>query len=92
VRSVIVHFPDGRREFRYPEHDLEEDDVIAHAGDRYRVSAVDDDGRSYSVRVELDAETWPDPSTETVELLPVSEDGGPAPLLLKRLDGSRSNT
>jgi hypothetical protein len=67
--SVIVHFPDGRREFRYPEQELEEDDVIAHAGDRYRVSAVNHEGDNYSVRVELGADS--PASTETVELQPL---------------------
>ena len=49
--SVIVHFPDGSKEFRYPENGLSEGDVIAHAGTRYRVVSVKADGERHSVTV-----------------------------------------
>jgi hypothetical protein len=52
---VIVHFPDGSREFRYPSRVLERGDVIACDGERYRVVDVDGDGDRHSVRVELDS-------------------------------------
>jgi hypothetical protein len=43
VRSVIVRFPDGTREFRYPEKMLEEGDAVWHDGVRYRVLSVSTD-------------------------------------------------
>jgi hypothetical protein len=49
--SVIVHFPDGSKEFRYPENGLEEGDVISHAGSRFRVVSVNVDGDRQSVTV-----------------------------------------
>jgi hypothetical protein len=49
--SVIVHFPDGSKEFRYPVDGLSEGDVISHAGDRYRVVSVRADGERHSVTV-----------------------------------------
>jgi hypothetical protein len=57
---VIVHFPDGTREFRYPSRMLERDDVISFDGSRYRVVAVDTDGDHASVRVELDSDDLTD--------------------------------
>jgi hypothetical protein len=41
--SVVVRFPDGSREFRFPARMLELDDVIWHDGARYRVVAVNQD-------------------------------------------------
>jgi hypothetical protein len=32
VRAIVVHFPDGTREFRYPAKPLEDGDVIWHEG------------------------------------------------------------
>jgi hypothetical protein len=49
--SVIVHFPDGSKEFRYPENGLEEGDVISHAGSRFRVVSVKVDGERHTVNV-----------------------------------------
>jgi hypothetical protein len=48
MSSVVVHFPDGSREFRFPEKALEEGDLIWHDGGRYRVLSVtsDDAGRA----------------------------------------------
>jgi hypothetical protein len=51
VPSVIVRFPDGSKEFRYPENGLEEGDVISHAGGRYRVVSVRMDGDRHDVTV-----------------------------------------
>jgi hypothetical protein len=42
--SVVVRFPDGSREFRFPEKPLEEGDVIWHEGQRFRVVHVGFDG------------------------------------------------
>ena len=52
---VVVHFPDGNKEFRYPTRKLERGDVIAYDGERYRVVSVQEDGDRYSVLVERDS-------------------------------------
>jgi hypothetical protein len=44
MSSIVVRFPDGTREFRYPQKMLEEGDVIWHDGARYRVISVSTDG------------------------------------------------
>jgi hypothetical protein len=57
MSSVVVHFPDGSREFRFPSHPLKEGDVIWHEGQRYRVIHVaSDDGDNPSVTVELESD------------------------------------
>jgi hypothetical protein len=54
---IIIRFPDGSREFRYPPRDLEEGDRVWHDGKPYRVLAVfSDDGRPPIVTVELDSD------------------------------------
>ena len=53
---VIVHFPDGSRDFRYPTRLPEHGDVIAWNGDRFHVVEVTADGDRHSVRVELDSD------------------------------------
>jgi hypothetical protein len=55
-----VHFPDGSKEFRYPSHRLERDDVVAYNGQRYRVASVSSDGDRESVVVELDSDELKD--------------------------------
>lgn len=56
--SVVVRFPDGTREFRFPERELTEDDVVWHDGERYRVISVSsDDGNRPVVVVELISDT-----------------------------------
>jgi hypothetical protein len=57
---VVVHFPDGNREFRYPSRDLERGDVIAFDGERYRVVSIQKDGNVSTVLVELDSEDLTD--------------------------------
>ena len=75
MSSVVIHFPDGSREFRFPEEPLEVGTVVWHAGERYRVIHVaNDDGRS-AVTVE--------PDTEDIGDLLSSERGG---ILLVPLD------
>jgi len=57
MSALVVHFPDGNREFRYPSEPPEEGDVIWHEGQRYRVIHVaTEDGNMGSVTVELDSE------------------------------------
>jgi hypothetical protein len=48
MSSMVVRFPDGSREFRFPEKALQEGDLIWHDGARYRVLSVtsDDAGRA----------------------------------------------
>lgn len=53
---VIVHFPDGSREFRYPSRQLERGDVVSFNGDRYRVVDVTSEGDRYRVIVEPDSD------------------------------------
>ena len=53
---VIVHFPDGSRQFRYPSRELDRGDVIAFNGERYRVVDVTSDGDRHTVIVEPDSE------------------------------------
>lgn len=57
---VIVYFPDGSRDFRYPTRALERGDVVGSNGDRYRVVDVMTDGDQQSVRVELDSDDLTD--------------------------------
>ena len=49
MASVVVRFPDGTKEFRFPETMLEENDVIWHAGQRFRVISVNTDGAEQAV-------------------------------------------
>jgi hypothetical protein len=54
---VVVHFPDGSREFRFPEEPLAEGTVIWHEGRRYRVTHVETDERgNAAVTVEPDSD------------------------------------
>ena len=57
--ALIVRFPDGTREFRYPERPLEVGDTIWHDNVRYHVVSVTDDaaGDQLTVTVEPDAES-----------------------------------
>ncbi len=58
MSSIVVRFPDGTKEFRFPEKMLAEGDVIWHDGERYRVISVSaDDGRHAVVVVELESPT-----------------------------------
>ena len=56
MSSIVVRFPDGTKEFRFPESLLEQGDVIWHAGERFRVVNVNtDDSDRPVVSVERDA-------------------------------------
>ena len=54
--SMVVRFPDGSKEFRYPEKVLVDGDVVWHDGERFRVVSVstDDDDRAVVI-VEADS-------------------------------------
>lgn len=56
--ALIVRFPDGSREFRYPETPLGVGDAIWHDNVRYHVISVteNDGGDQLTVTVERDAE------------------------------------
>jgi hypothetical protein len=60
MSSFVVRFPDGSKEFRFPEKMLEEGDVVWHEGQRYRVVHITTDSGSSSVTVELDSENLGD--------------------------------
>ena len=49
MASIVVRFPDGTKEFRFPENMLEENDVIWHAGAPFRVVSVSSDGDEWAV-------------------------------------------
>lgn len=53
--AILVHFPDGSREFRFPSKPLEPGDKLWHDGERYTVIHVTEDPDHPSVTVELDA-------------------------------------
>jgi hypothetical protein len=48
---LIIRFPDGNKEFRYPEKMLVEGDVIWHEGDRYNVISIATDGGGPAIAV-----------------------------------------
>ena len=57
--ALIVRFPDGTREFRYPDRPVEVGAAIWHDNVRYHVVSVteDGDGDQLTVTVEPDPET-----------------------------------
>lgn len=57
---LVVHFPDGSRDFHYPPRALEEGDAIWHEGQRYRVVSVSSDEDRVTVIVEPDSDDLPD--------------------------------
>jgi hypothetical protein len=50
-----VRFPDGTKEFRYPETPPEEGSPVWHEGERYRVVSVSMDGAQASMIVQADS-------------------------------------
>lgn len=61
MSSFFVRFPDGAKEFRSMDRDLEEGDFVWHEGARYRVLSVEsDNGRVQAVTVELDSDNLGD--------------------------------
>ena len=55
ARLLVVRFPDGSKEFRYPETLPEEGGVIWHDGDRYRVVNITVNDDQASMVVEADS-------------------------------------
>ena len=56
--ALIVRFPDGAKEFRYPGRPLEVGDAIWHNSTRYHVVSVEEaNGEQLAVTVEPDAES-----------------------------------
>ena len=49
MSSMVVRFPDGSKEFRYPEKTLAEGDVVWHDGERFRVISVSTDEKDRAV-------------------------------------------
>ena len=62
MTALIVRFPDGSREFRYPDRRLEVGDAIFHEGTRYRVVSTteNDAGEQEAVTVEVEPESLGD--------------------------------
>lgn len=60
MNSLIVRFPDGSREFRYPREPLKAGDTVWHDGQRFRVLAVSQDGGPQTATVELDSDSLGD--------------------------------
>jgi hypothetical protein len=53
---IVVRFPDGAREFRFPERPLQDGDTLWHEGERYRVVHVGVDAMDRpTVTVEADS-------------------------------------
>jgi hypothetical protein len=46
---MVVRFPDGSKEFRYPEKVLVDGDVVWHDGERFRVVSVTTDENDRAV-------------------------------------------
>jgi hypothetical protein len=55
ARWIVVNFPDGAREFAFPQEALKEGDQLWHEGSRYRVLHVGGDEAGPEVTVELDS-------------------------------------
>ena len=68
MSSVVIQFPDGSKEFRYPAETIEEGDRLWHDGEAFRVLAISDGAGGAQITVELD-------STDLGDLLS-SERGG----------------
>jgi len=56
-RSLVVRFPDGSKEFRYPSKALADGDIVWHNGERFRVIDVgSEDGESDFATVERESD------------------------------------
>jgi hypothetical protein len=74
MSSVVVRFPDGSREFRFPEKMLEVGDVVWHDGEPFRVVHVTGDDDTPVVTVEPESDELGDilrSERGGVELMPV---------------------
>jgi hypothetical protein len=52
---LVIRFPDGTKEYRYPEKMLAEGDIVRHNGDRYRVMSVSTDDGTTNIVVESES-------------------------------------
>ena len=59
--SLVVRFPDGTKQFRFPNQMPEAGDALWHDGERYRVISVSADGNERSLVVESDSSTGDHP-------------------------------
>jgi hypothetical protein len=57
VPALIVRFPDGTKEFRYPEQRLEVGDAIWHDGTRFHIVSISENGDQDQLTVTVE----PDP-------------------------------
>jgi hypothetical protein len=73
--NVVVRFPDGSREYRYPAEALEEGGLIWHDSKPYRIVRVEtDDQDNAVVTVELDSDELGDllgSERGAIQLVPV---------------------
>jgi hypothetical protein len=62
VPVLVVRFPDGSKEFRYPDRPLEVGDAVWHDGNRYHVVSISDngDGKRLTIMVEPDPQSLGD--------------------------------
>jgi hypothetical protein len=62
VPVLVVRFPDGSKEFRYPDRPLEVGDAVWHDGKRYHVVSISQngDGDQLTVTVEPDPQSLGD--------------------------------
>ena len=51
MASILIRFPDGTKEFRYHERQLQPDDILLHDGAHFRVVSVSGDGNGRDVVV-----------------------------------------
>jgi hypothetical protein len=69
VPALIVRFPDGSREFRYPDRPVDVGDAIWHDNVRYHIVAVTEDGGGEQLTVTVE------PNPESIGDLLGSEEG-----------------
>jgi hypothetical protein len=61
MNMIVVRFPHGSREFRYPDRELAAGDIVWHDGEPYRVLHVaSEDGGPPTVSVEPDSDDLKD--------------------------------
>jgi hypothetical protein len=51
VDSIFIRFPDGTREFRMGGRVLEVGQLVHHAGERYRVTQITEDGGGHPLAI-----------------------------------------
>ena len=53
---MVIQFPDGSREFRYPSQELKEGDRVWHDGKPFRVLAIASEKKRLTATVELESD------------------------------------